>query len=87
MTPENFQMFFNIAITLIGFLGGWVLNSLKTNIENLQKADRALTEKVQSVEVLVAGHYVRRDDFDKISAEIFRKLDKIYDKLDGKADK
>lgn len=87
MTPENFQMFFNIAITLIGFLGGWVLNSLKTNIENLQKADQALTEKVQSVEVLVAGHYVRRDDFDKISAEIFRKLDKIYDKLDGKADK
>lgn len=87
MTPENFQMFFNIAITLIGFLGGWVLNSLKTNIENLQKADRALTEKVQSVEVLVAGHYVRRDDFDKISAEMFRKLDKIYDKLDGKADK
>ena len=87
MTPENFQMFFNIAITLVGFLGGWVLNSLKTNIENLQKADRALTEKVQSVEVLVAGHYVRRDDFDKISAEIFRKLDKIYDKLDGKADK
>ena len=87
MTAAELQVFFNIAITLIGFLGGWVLNSLKTSIEHLQAADKSLTEKVQAVEVLVAGHYVRRDDFDKISAEMFRKLDKIYDKLDGKADK
>lgn len=87
MTPESFQTFFNIAITLVGFLGGWVLNSLKSSIDSLHKADVSLTEKVQSVEVLVAGQYVRRDDFDKISAEIFRRLDKIYDKLDDKADK
>lgn len=87
MTAAELQVFFNIAITLIGFLGGWVLNSLKSSIEGLQKADSELTTKVQGVEVLVAGHYVRRDDFDKISAEIFHKLDKIYDKLDGKADK
>lgn len=87
MTAENFQTFFNIAIVLIGFLGGWVLNSLKSSIDSLHKADRSLTEKVQSVEVLVAGHYVKRDDFDKISSEIFRRLDKIYDKLDDKADK
>ena len=86
MTPEV-QLGFNILITLIAFLGGWVLNSLKSSIESLQKADNDLTIKVQSIEVLVAGHYVKRDDFDKISAEMFRKLDKIYDKLDGKADK
>lgn len=86
MTPE-IQLGFNILVTLVAFLGGWVLNSLKSSIEALQKADKSLTEKVQSVEVLVAGQYVRRDDFDKISAEIFRRLDKIYDKLDDKADK
>ncbi len=87
MTPENFQSFFNIAIVLIGFLGGWVLNSLKSSIDALHKADTDLTAKVQSVEVLVAGQYVRRDDFDKVSSELFRKLDRIYDKLDDKADK
>ena len=86
MSPE-IQLGFNILITLVAFLGGWVLNSLKSSIEGLQKADSELTTKVQGIEVLVAGHYVRRDDFDKISAEMFRKLDKIYDKLDGKADK
>ena len=84
---ESYQVFFNMAITLVGFLGGWVLNSLKASIDGLQKADVSLTEKVQAVEILVAGQYVRRDDFDKMSSELFRKLDKIYDKLDDKADK
>lgn len=87
MSLENFQVFFNIAITLIGFLGGWVLNSLKSSIEALQKADASLTEKVQEIEVLVAGSYVKRDDLDKLSSALFAKLDKIESKLDGKADK
>ena len=87
MPLESFQMFFNIAITLIGFLGGWVLNSLKSSIEALQKADTSLTSKVQEIEVLVAGSYVKRDDLDKLSMALFAKLDKIESKLDGKADK
>jgi len=84
---DNFQMMFNIAITLIGFLGGWVLNSLKASMEALQKADHELTIKVQSVEVLVAGSYVKRDDLDKLGGAIFAKLDKIEAKLDSKVDK
>ena len=87
MSPESFQTFFNIAITLIGALGGWVLNSLKSSIESLQKADHDLTAKVQGIEVLVAGTYVKRDDMDKLGTALFAKLDKIEAKLDGKADK
>ena len=85
--PENYQTFFNIAVTLIGFLGGWVLNSLKSSIDALHKADADLTIKVQSVEVLVAGSYVKRDDLDKLSSALFAKLDKIEAKLDSKVDK
>lgn len=84
---DTFQMMFNIAITLIGFLGGWVLNSLKASMEALQKADHELTIKVQSVEVLVAGSYVKREDLDKLGTAIFTKLDRIEVKLDSKADK
>ena len=84
---DNFQMMFNIAITLIGFLGGWVLNSLKASMEALQKADHELTIKVQSVEVLVAGSYIKREDLDKLSSALFAKLDKIEAKLDSKVDK
>lgn len=81
------QTAFNIAVGLIAFLGGWVLNNLKSSIEGLQKADSDLTTKVQSIEVLVAGQYVKRDDLDKLTAALFAKLDKIEAKLDTKADK
>lgn len=84
---EFYEVLFKISVGISGFLGGWVLNSIAANVKSLQKADNELATKVQAIELLVAGQYVRRDDFDKISAEMFRKLDKIYDKLDGKADK
>ena len=84
---NDFQTLFNVAIALGGALGGWVLNSLKSSIEALQKADHDLTSKVQGIEVLVAGTYVKRDDMDKLGTALFAKLDKIEAKLDGKADK
>jgi hypothetical protein len=37
--------------------------------------------------VLVAGQYVHRDEFHSLSKALFAKLDKIEDKLDGKADR
>jgi hypothetical protein len=46
-----------------------------------------LVEKVNSIEILVAGNYITKNDFDKIGAAIFAKLDKIEDKLDRKVDK
>lgn len=81
------QTIINIGIGLIGTLGGWVLNSLKGSIEALQKADANLTAKVQEIEVLVAGQYVKRDDLDKLTSALFTKLDRIEVKIDGKADK
>jgi hypothetical protein len=53
----------------------------------LQDGEKKLAEKVSSIEILVAGNYVKRDDFDKSVQAIFHKLDRIEDKLDGKADK
>lgn len=60
---------------------------LHESVRDLQESDKKLAEKVSQIEVLVAGNYVRRDDFDKSVEAIFRKLDRIEDKLDGKADK
>lgn len=81
------QTSFNLAVAIGGFLGGWVLNSLRDNIASLQKSDKELADKVQGIEILVAGSYVKRDDMDKLTAALFAKLDKIEAKLDGKADK
>jgi hypothetical protein len=83
----DYQAAFNIIIGLAGFLGGWILNGLRDSLKSLQLADTILAEKVQSIEVLVAGQYVKREDFADMSKALFIKLDKIYDRLDTKADK
>jgi len=83
----DIQIAFNIALSLVAFLGGWVLNSLRDSIKFLQKSDTELADKMQKIEVLVAGVYVKKDDIDKLSNAIFAKLDRIEDKLDGKVDK
>ena len=81
------QAIFNIAVSVVGFLGGWWLKVLWDAVKDLQAADKELAEKVGEIEVLVAGSYITRHDFDKIAAAIFAKLDKIEDKLDRKVDK
>jgi hypothetical protein len=56
-------------------------------VKDLQIADKILVEKVNTIEILIAGNYMSKIDFDKIVAAIFAKLDKIEDKLDKKVDK
>ena len=81
------QTLFNIIVSLCAMLGGWMLKSVQTSIENLHAADNELATKIQSIEVLVAGNYVKRDDMDRSITAIFTKLDRIETKLDGKVDK
>ena len=73
------QTVFNIALAVTGFLGGWVLKVIWEAVKELQSADKILAEKVASIEVLIAGNYMSKQDFDKIAAAIFAKLDKIDD--------
>lgn len=81
------QQLFNVLFALVGVLGGWWMNAMWEAIKNLEQADKALNASVGDLEVLVAGQYVKQDSFDKLSQAIFNKLDRIEDKLDGKADK
>lgn len=81
------QTLFNYALALCGALGGWVLKVIWDAVKDLQAADKVLVEKVNTIEILIAGNYMSKQDFDKIAVAIFAKLDKIEDKLDRKADK
>ena len=81
------QTLFNYALALCVALGGWVLKVIWDAVKDLQAADKVLVEKVNTIEILIAGNYMSKSDFDKIAAAIFAKLDKIDDKLDRKADK
>lgn len=81
------QWVINVALGIISFLGGWVVKNLQDSMKSLQDADERLATKVQSIEVLVAGQYIKREDFDRTIAALFAKLDKIDSKLDMKANR
>lgn len=81
------QQMFNIAVALSGFLGGWWVKTIWESLKDLQKVDKELAEKVSTIEVLVAGQYIKRDEVKDLFEAVFRKLDKIDDKLNEKADK
>ena len=81
------QTIINTVIALVGFLGGWILKVIWEAVKELQIADKILVDKVNTIEILIAGNYMSKQDFDKIVAAIFAKLDKIDDKLDRKVDK
>jgi hypothetical protein len=81
------QPIINWLLTGFGALLGFLLNAVWQAVKDLQAADKDMAEKVGQIEVLVAGNYLRRDDFEHTIEALFKKLDKIEDKLDGKADK
>lgn len=83
----DLQVAFNVAVALIGVLGGWILKALADELKMLRAADLLHNDKIQRMEVLVAGDYVRREDLDRFSSAVFAKLDKIEIKLDTKQDK
>lgn len=83
----DYQILFNIAFSIAGFLGGWVLNNLSKTIQRLDDDVRALPHT-----------YVSKDDWKDAMKEMkdemrsgFDKLDHtlgtIFSKLDKKEDK
>jgi len=83
----EYQFFFNLATAVAGVTFGWILNTIWGSLKDLQAADKALVDKVASIEVLVAGRYVTRDEFNTSLNAIFTKLDRIQDLISQKADK
>lgn len=78
----DFQLLFNIALGGFSGLVGWLLNNLHQSMRELTKADAELVLKVNAIEVLVAGSYVTRHEFNSKIDAMFAKLDSIDEKLD-----
>lgn len=81
------QIVFNIIVGIAAFFGGWILNTIWGAIKDLQKTDNTIATEVANMRVLVAGQYMTRIEMQVFCKELNDKLDKIFDKLDGKADK
>ena len=83
----DMQSIFNMISGAFLLLGGWFLRIMWDTLLNLQSQDRELADKVARIEVLVAGEYVKKEDFDRVIERLFDKLDHIELKIDSKADK
>lgn len=81
------QMIINILMSIVAFLGGWWMKTMWESLNELRAADSRLTDKVQAIEILVAGNYVTKTDLNVLTEALFRKLDRIEGKVDNKADK
>ena len=81
------QEFYNWILTGFSAVIGFLLHSVWEAVKDLQKADTELTKRVSEIEVLVAGNYVTRQEFTNTIDALFRKLDKIEEKIDKKVDR
>ena len=77
------QAIINWIVGLGGTVIGIFIKSMLDSIKDLQRSDKEMSERVGSIEVLVAGTYVKRDEL----RELMRKLEQIDAKLDRKANK
>ena len=83
----DMQGIINILLSLVAFFGGWWMRVMWATLMELRSADSRLADKVQSIEVLVAGNYVKRDELQELTHALFSKLDRIELKVDKKVDK
>jgi outer membrane murein-binding lipoprotein Lpp len=92
------QTLLNLIVMGLCSLLGFFLNQIWAAVKELQAKDAQLAkdlkesndkviEKMMTLEILVAGNYVRREDLDSKVTALFSKLDRIEDKLDNKVDK
>lgn len=78
----DFQTAFNVLLGAFSALVGWLLNSLSQSMRDLSRADSELVSKVQQIELLVAGTYVKRAEFETKVDAMFNKLESIEEKID-----
>ena len=92
------QQVFNILISVLGALGGWVFKTVwgmvreldaerRLDKEKLQAETRDVLDKVSRLETHVVGNYVSRADLLNDLNKLHYKLDSIADKLERKEDK
>lgn len=83
----DYQELYNIAMGFVMLLGGWFMRIIWDSLSQLQEADKDLVEKLSRIEILVAGEYIKKDEFNTIMLRLFEKLDHIEEKIDKKVDK
>ena len=76
----NDQMVFNLLVSIAGFLGLFVFNSILRRLQRLEDDTRSLRDTMPR-------EYVHKDDYRSDIKEIKEILKQISDRLESKTDK
>jgi hypothetical protein len=72
------QEVINVLLGLLCALLGWLMNELWTAVKDLRTADEELVTRITSIEILVAGQYVTREELDRKFDVLFTKFDDLH---------
>jgi len=76
----DFQNLINFGLGAVLTVAGWLMRELWGAVKELQR-------DINKLEATLPKEYVLKDDMDKRMQHIEDMFQRIYDKLDGKADK
>jgi hypothetical protein len=75
------QLFINITLAIVGALGGGLIKVLWDGITELRTSDKNIVDRMHSIETLVAGTYIKREEFNRGMDFLSAKLDVINQNL------
>lgn len=81
------QLIINAVFGGLAAVLSFLLKVVWDGLRDLQKADIELATQIASVKLMMSDTYIKKEDFDRMTAALFNKLDRIELKLDTKADK
>lgn len=76
----DFQVLFNVSLSLVMMLSGWMIRSVYDAINRLRQ------DQIQ-LERMIYSEFVKRDDYKDDLREIKSMLSSIFNKLEAKEDK
>ena len=77
---NDYQNLINLGLGAVLTVAGWLMRELWGAVKELQR-------DLSKLETALPKEYVLKDDLDKRMQHIENMFQRIYDKLDGKADK
>ena len=90
----DYQVIFNIGITVIGTLAGWLFKVAYDHIKDLQEElndledkhdddPRLMTDKLNDLALSLPEKYVNKSDFDNLVKVVHHRFDRLEEKLDS----
>ena len=83
----DYQILLNSAFGALMLVMGWIMKIVFDAITELRTQDNHISNQISDLAVELPKNYVHKNDFKDLTESLFRKLDRIEDKIDSKADK